>query len=870
MSSRRPRTPFSTAVAAVLFALVANAWSTDCAAQCATQWLPGSGVPGTDGPVRASTMWDPDGAGPLQPRLVLGGEFTAAGTVVANRIAAYDPATGIWSTLGAGMDGHVHAVIALPNGDLVAGGDFTMAGGVGANRIARWNGTNWSAMGSGMNLAVDALTTLPNGNVVAGGQFFTAGAVSANRVARWNGTNWSAMGSGMDTFVSALTALPNGDVVAGGEFTTAGTGSAAYIARWNGISWSPLGTGMDYFVRSLTTLPNGDLVAGGSFSAAGGVTVNGIARWNGTSWSALGPGMNGHVHSLTTLPNGDLVAGGLFTAVGSVSANCIARWDGASWSALGSGIPGYYVYASTTLPNGDLAVGGWFTTAGGIGASHLARWNGASWSTFGAWGEVDGPVSACTRLPNGDLVVGGRFTTAGGVPANRIARWNGTTWSPLGSGLGGGSAPWVSTLATLPNGDLVAGGDFTTAGGVSANRIARWDGTSWSALGPGLGNYPLALAALPNGDVVIGGYGVTVSGGTRSWVARWDGSSWSDLGSGMFLPTSAGLGGASVRALLALPNGELVAGGQFTTADNALTNHIARWDGANWSALGAGLAGGPFPGTHVNALLTLPNGELVVGGSFATAGSVSANHIARWDGANWSALGSVSSRHAVTSLAMLPGGDLVAGSGANVVAGMLISQIERWNGASWTTLGSGFTGPFGHLTFVRALALLPNGNLLAGGDFTAANGAISPYLAQITTTCPATAQPAGAGCGVGTAPVLTATALPWLGSTCRTRGTGLPTSALVAAVTGLTPWSLALTSMVPQALPGCVLHVTPDAIVIGTAANGAFDFAFGVPNTAAFVGITLFHQMVVQELGAQQQLLAMTASNALQLTLGAF
>jgi hypothetical protein len=30
----------------------------------------------------------------------------------------------------------------------------------------------------------------------------------------------------------------------------------------------------------------------------------------------------------------------------------------------------------------------------------------------------------------------------------------------------------------MPNGDLVAGGDFITAGGVAANGIARWDGTA--------------------------------------------------------------------------------------------------------------------------------------------------------------------------------------------------------------------------------------------------------------------------------------------------------------------------------------------------------------------------------------------------------
>lgn len=54
----------------------------------------------------------------------------------------------------------------------------------------------------------------------------------------------------------------------------------------------------------------------------------------------------------------------------------------------------------------------------------------------------------------------------------------------------------------LPSGDIVAGGDFTTAGGVPASRIARWDGASWSALGTGMNDSVYALSVLPTGDLV--------------------------------------------------------------------------------------------------------------------------------------------------------------------------------------------------------------------------------------------------------------------------------------------------------------------------------------------------------------------------------
>ncbi|HEX6812358.1 MAG TPA: hypothetical protein VF384_12090 [Planctomycetota bacterium] len=81
---------------------------------------------------------------------------------------------------------------------------------------------------------------------------------------------------------------------------------------------------------------------------------------------------------------------------------------------------------------------------------------------------------ALTTLPNGDLVAGGGFTTDGGVSASNIARWNGTSWSPLGAGMNDD----VMALAVLANGDLVAGGAFSSAGGAPAHFVARWNDRS--------------------------------------------------------------------------------------------------------------------------------------------------------------------------------------------------------------------------------------------------------------------------------------------------------------------------------------------------------------------------------------------------------
>jgi len=111
-------------------------------AQCTTEWATYGGVPGVDNLVNASTTWDPDGAGPAPPVLVLGGLFYTAGNAVTRSIAMYDLQTGSFSGMGGpgltnGVFNEVRALVTLPNGDLIAGGDFTLAGSTAAYFLAR-------------------------------------------------------------------------------------------------------------------------------------------------------------------------------------------------------------------------------------------------------------------------------------------------------------------------------------------------------------------------------------------------------------------------------------------------------------------------------------------------------------------------------------------------------------------------------------------------------------------------------------------------------------------------------------------------------------------------------------------------------------
>jgi trimeric autotransporter adhesin len=449
------------------------------------------------------------------------------------------------------------------------------------------------------------------------------------------------------------------------------------------------------------------------------------------------PGVNGPVHALAVGPDGSLYAGGEFTIAGGVTANHIARWDGVQWHPLGSGVAAEYrpsVNALAIGPDGSLYVGGSFTTAGGVAAKNVARWDGAtsSWQPLGA--IMNGTVYALAAGPDGSLYAGGWFTRAGGwVATNRIARWDGARWRPLGSGIGG-EVSRVNGLAVAPDGSLYAGGEFTLAGGIAANHIARWDGatSSWHPLGSGVAaEYRPSVNALTfgsDGSLYAGGIFATAGGVEANSIARWDGARWHPLGSGIEGKYST----ANVKALTFGADGSLYAGGSFATAGGVEANKIARWDGALWHPVGAD-SGMVDP---VSALALGPDGSLYAGIGSASAGSSAATrHIARWDGAtsSWHPVGTGSGIDGkdpfVSDLTVGPDGSLYAGGSFTTAGGVEANNIARWDGARWHPLGNGREGRPNTMP-VQAMAFGPDGSLYVGGNFTAAGRVAANYIAR--------------------------------------------------------------------------------------------------------------------------------------------
>jgi hypothetical protein len=383
------------------------------------------------------------------------------------------------------VNGEVTA-LAVSGTNLYAGGWFQSAGAVGANYIASWNGSAWSALGAaGVVSGPVAALVMSGTNLYAGGSF-TGGGMELGYMVGWNGRAWSSLGSGMSSPVNAL-AVSGTNLYAGGYFTTAGGVTAQLIADWNGSTWSALGSGCSGFSVDALAVSGSTLYAGGNFTQAGGITANYIAKWDGSVWSPLGSGMNAPVGALAVSGN-ILYAGGAFTNAGGVSANYIAKWDGSAWSALGSGMGGGFSPSVNALvvTGNFLYAGGRFTNAGGATAYYIAAWNGSAWSALGSGvsdANYNAPYVSALAVGGTNLYAGGLFGAAGGVTANNIAVWNGSAWSALGSGAGEYSSAILNAVSALSAdgaGHLYIGGSFSLAGTNVSPFIAQ------ANIGPGV------------------------------------------------------------------------------------------------------------------------------------------------------------------------------------------------------------------------------------------------------------------------------------------------------------------------------------------------------------------------------------------------
>ncbi|MEM8486990.1 MAG: T9SS type A sorting domain-containing protein [Bacteroidota bacterium] len=600
-------------------------------------------------------------------------------------------------------------------GHLTVAGYFRSAGSQIARNVARWDGARWHAVGDGLTsqAAINNLLVDNNGSLSLVGWDLTEMNIGRGNdiLAFLEGGVWTSKEtpSGWYGVARTSTVDEEGTYYVAGDIHISSDISSRRILMYDGTTWSALAGDMDGDTRSIIIDDDGNLYATGRFESVDGMQVNNIAMWDGSSWMQLGDGLaSGSIHTMAVDTAGNLYAGGEFTIAGLASSPNIAMWDGRRWNPVGDGFDGS-VWALSVDANGILYVGGGGVDGNGNSFGEIRSWDGVSWSSVGEL--LDAVVITLAVSQHGTVYAGGVNLLSGEMASNVVA-WNGSDWDVVAETPGYGLNQGTTAVVADASCDVYVAGPFSLAGGVSVDKVARWDNEQWHPIGSAIDGRISVLALSAGGSLYAAGDFAKIGDLLANSVAMWNGIQWLPVGTGL----KSGEYPGRVHALVVAEDGVLYAGGEFSMAGDTPVNNIAKWNGTAWEALGNGLTGGEHF-TSVRALDIDSNGNLYVGGEFEIAGIVSAKNIAMWDGKAWSRLGSGlddrDTQGSVRALAIDENDKLYAGGSFSIAGNVQAPAIASWDGFTWRNIGIGFN------TVVTSLAVEDGGYLYIGGQFSA-------------------------------------------------------------------------------------------------------------------------------------------------------
>lgn len=695
---------------------------------------------GTNGPVHAILTSD---VSRLGADVVVGGEFTTVGASSRMNLAGLrnnGSLMGLNSNAGQGPNGPVHSISpsGLSSAPIAIGGDFTTYSGWPRSNLAFLLTSPSTIGGTSDYLSFESTPLIPG----------TVRAIADNR------TGFASL-LVAGTFTSINSAVRNRFSLL--QYTTS-TNSFFTTTLWLPSTGYHTGTGADGDVLAALRTSDGKMMIGGSFQSVDGAPLTAVARLLGSAG--------------TTPPSAPagFVAGGVSESEIIATWSTVTNTSSYRLEASPDGIGDWMTLSNSSSPR-SLVSG---LVAGSTRHLRVIAMNSngdsppspvivattatAPWTGPGrpdpAISVVEGGTLEALELGSDGLLVGaGPFTDSSRpdtvvrhrLDGSQDLSFNTGTISPNGSGF---------RLATAPGGKTYVSGTFNTIGGLARDSIARLnaDGTADPSFAPPIGEIgtPVDIGVQRSGKLVVAGAEPFANADRGDLVRlRLDGSIDPDFDAVA----------KRVTGMTVVPNDRLVVWGSsmvlngqnseelaVLTADGLpdpsfmpvdFTGdiwHVLRLKGGKWLVTGnmTAMKGSPCarivrlladgsadptfnvldnPGAAVFAAVEQPDGKLVVGGSFISAGSRIFPGIARYE-----------------------------------ATGSLDETFRPGSGTFQATSS----------TTVSDLVLLPDLRLAAAGSFNQYGGAAHEALAFITGDPPPVSAPAP--------PLLTASLSPDAGT----------------------------------------------------------------------------------------------------------
>jgi uncharacterized delta-60 repeat protein len=713
---------------------------------------------------------------------VVVGSFTRVNNVPVAGLARLDAAGTLDTdfTQKVGTVRNVRQVKTLPNGQYLVSGASTeavTAGGLTRPALLRLNanGTADAAFDagtgpvSGYGAQLNTFVGQPDGKVLVGGAFtsfsgqYTSGLVRLTPTGDPDFLFNAVLGRGFDKQVNAIVVQPDGKILVGGTFTTFNGQPTDPLLRLNadGTLDRTFLSGLPFpysnTVTSLLVQPDGKILVTGALGTTGIVrlTANGYPDTSFTAPTYPNGYAVGNLDTSVQLqPDGKIIFFGTFNPYGN-AAESIVRLnpDGSLDSSFTAGSNGAAnsVYTLGLQRDGSLWIGGNFDSLNNREAA-LGRLTstGAIDAAFTPKIQNPGVVTALARQADGRLLVGGYFSEFSGAPVHHLVRLSAT--GTLDAAFAAAAQPTlgqVTALALQADGKVLVGTDH------GVQRLLPDGSTDASYSTITAGNSIYRLVVQPDGKVLAAGDFYNIAGTSFGHLIRL--SATGDYDSSFSIGTANGPGTINYPSALALQrDGKVLVAGFFFSNLNNFAVRVVRYNsnGTVDPFFDSSTAFG-FPGnatgvaTSLNSLVVQPDGNVLVGGYFATVNGTPRTNLARLTTTGQldaTFVPTTLTTDPVTAVALQPDGRVLVSSGYGSYVGAAApapTSLVR-------LLPTGASDPsFGAAAIlddaVTTLLVQPNGAVVAGGVFTTINGQASAGLARLAAPTPlAAAAPTAA------------------------------------------------------------------------------------------------------------------------------
>ena len=558
----------------------------------------------------------------------------------------------------------VDEITVQPDGKILVGGAYYFTNG----RVARFNPdgstdtsfqiNSFTHNGGTSVVNINDIVVQPDGKILIGGSFSSFnGEVgqSVNSIVRLNadGTKDTSFmpphftSGGANTLSIVL--QPDGKIIIGGSFRVQVNGHSQYHScRLNpdgsidnsfdfGINGGPPQATSN--IRTIALQPDGKVLLGGSFTTFNGQPQGTLIRLNsnGSKDTTFDIGTGGpqgwSLADIVVQPdNKILINGGFQSWNGQAKAHLIRlNEDGSidndfinefSVNNVGSSTPATIVLRS----DGKILVGGDSFFLHGQKNIWLLNNDGSLDTSLTINDNLVSSIRAIYELDNGKMLIGGQFMSLNGKMRDSYARIH-----PNGlidnSFLSQGINDEVVTMAIQQDEKVILGGNFTTFDTVTQNRIIRingLDGTKDSSfnIGSGFNNSVKIITIQPNGKIIVGGEFTTYNEQVANHLIRLNEDGTIDNS------FNIGLGfNGYVKTIILQPDGKIIVGGNYTEYDGQIQNYIIRLN-ENGSKDSTFNIENSFNG-RITSLLLQNDGKILVGGNFTTFNGNSQRYLIR-------------------------------------------------------------------------------------------------------------------------------------------------------------------------------------------------------------------------------------------------